>query len=81
MEGRDARNCIDPSLLPEEIGVAVWRLATRDDIDIAVSTARQDPDGWRSLSMDQRYRLLSGVAAELRKAPGRSDRCCCRQHR
>ncbi len=70
VEDRDTRNCSDPSQRPKDICVVVWRLATQRDIDEAVATARQDPDGWRTLSMDERHRMLSQVAAELRRARG-----------
>ncbi len=67
-EDRSERSCHDPSQLPKEITVAVFRLATQEDIETAVDCAKNDPDGWRDLSMDQRHRLLSRVASELRKA-------------
>jgi RHH-type proline utilization regulon transcriptional repressor/proline dehydrogenase/delta 1-pyrroline-5-carboxylate dehydrogenase len=67
-DGRQSRDCIDPSQLPLQIKTAVYRLATIEDIDTAVRTAKLDPDGWRQLSMDQRHQALSKVAVELRKA-------------
>jgi RHH-type proline utilization regulon transcriptional repressor/proline dehydrogenase/delta 1-pyrroline-5-carboxylate dehydrogenase len=67
---RPLRGCVDPSQRPAEVTVAIYRLATVEDIDAAVSVARQDPDGWRALSMDRRHRMLSGVAGQLRKARG-----------
>jgi RHH-type transcriptional regulator, proline utilization regulon repressor / proline dehydrogenase / delta 1-pyrroline-5-carboxylate dehydrogenase len=68
--GREQRDCFDPSQLPEKIRMAVYQMADLQDIDAAVRTARQDPDGWRSHSMDRRHQALSRVAAELRKARG-----------
>ncbi len=67
-ENRDPADCLDPSQLPREIKIAAFRLATVADIDAAVRVAKDDPDGWRSLTMDQRHQALSRVAAELRKA-------------
>ncbi len=69
-DDRELNDCIDPCQLPEKIKTASYRMATVADIDAAVRTAKDDPDGWRSLSMDQRHRLLSRVAAEIRKARG-----------
>jgi RHH-type transcriptional regulator, proline utilization regulon repressor / proline dehydrogenase / delta 1-pyrroline-5-carboxylate dehydrogenase len=69
-DNREQRDCFDPSQLPEKVRTAVYCLAEVQDIDTAVRTARQDPDGWRSLSMDQRHQALSRVAAELREARG-----------
>jgi RHH-type transcriptional regulator, proline utilization regulon repressor / proline dehydrogenase / delta 1-pyrroline-5-carboxylate dehydrogenase len=69
-EDRQLNNCEDPSQQPAKITVATYRLATIKDIDTAVAVARQDPDGWRELSMDQRHQLLSKVAVELRAARG-----------
>ena len=70
LAGRLTQACIDPSQLPDQIRVAVFRLATTEDIDIAVAVAKKDPDGWRDLSMDKRHVVLSKVAAELRNARG-----------
>jgi RHH-type proline utilization regulon transcriptional repressor/proline dehydrogenase/delta 1-pyrroline-5-carboxylate dehydrogenase len=69
-DGREQRECFDPSQLPDKVSTSVYRLADVKDIDAAVAAARQDPDGWRSLSMDRRHQALSRVAAELRKARG-----------
>jgi RHH-type transcriptional regulator, proline utilization regulon repressor / proline dehydrogenase / delta 1-pyrroline-5-carboxylate dehydrogenase len=69
-DDREIRDCTDPSQRPQKIPTAAYRLATVQDIDMAVGVAKSDPDGWRSLSMDQRHRALSKVAAELRKARG-----------
>ena len=69
-QDRETRRCVDPSQRPKDIEVAVYRLATSDDIDSAVAVAKQDPDGWRGLSMDRRHQMLSRVAAELRIARG-----------
>ncbi len=70
LDDRDLRDCVDPSQLPEEIKVATYRLASVEDIDRAISVAKQDPDGWRRLSMEERHQMLSTVAAELRAGRG-----------
>ncbi len=70
LDDRDLRDCVDPSRLPEEVTVATYRLATIEDIERAIATARKDPDGWRAMSVEERHRMLSRVAAELRKARG-----------
>jgi RHH-type proline utilization regulon transcriptional repressor/proline dehydrogenase/delta 1-pyrroline-5-carboxylate dehydrogenase len=69
-DDREQRLCVDPSQRPLNVTTAVYRLATRQDIEAAVAAATSDPDGWRALSMDQRHRALSRVALELRKARG-----------
>jgi RHH-type proline utilization regulon transcriptional repressor/proline dehydrogenase/delta 1-pyrroline-5-carboxylate dehydrogenase len=67
---RETKECRDPSQLPLSVTTAIYRLATVRDIDTAVDTAQRDPDGWRTLSVDQRHQALSKVAVELRKARG-----------
>ncbi|MFZ7124952.1 MAG: bifunctional proline dehydrogenase/L-glutamate gamma-semialdehyde dehydrogenase [Desulfobacterales bacterium] len=67
---REVRNIIDPSQKPAEVNVAAFRMATTEDIDRAVEVAMADPDGWRRLSQEDRHRMLSKVAMELRKARG-----------
>ncbi len=69
-EGREIRDCLDPSQLPLEICVARYAMAGDDDIEQAVATAKEDPDGWRRKTADERHRLLSKVAMALRKARG-----------
>ena len=67
---RPTKSCMDHSQLPEEICVATYVEATNADVDHALATARDDPDGWRSKNMEQRHEILSRVAVELRKARG-----------
>jgi RHH-type proline utilization regulon transcriptional repressor/proline dehydrogenase/delta 1-pyrroline-5-carboxylate dehydrogenase len=69
-DDRKLRSCMDPCQLPIEVTVAAYRLATIEDINTAVSIAKQDPEGWRALSMDQRHQMLSKVAVQLRRARG-----------
>lgn len=61
---------IDLNRLPERVCIGHYTQAAAADVDQAVSTARQDPDGWRSLSLAQRHTVLKGVAQELARARG-----------
>jgi len=67
---RPIKSCIDHSQLPEEICVASYVEAIDADVDHALATAREDPDGWRLKNLEQRHEILSRVAVELRKARG-----------
>ena len=64
LDGRDVKDCLDPS----RPGVVVgrYRQASEDDIDQAVACARADPDGWRQLSARERARRLRDVARVMR---------------
>ena len=68
LEGRTVRDCLDPS----RPGVVVgrYRQATDADVARAAECAADDPDGWRSMPVEQRFELLGRVAQELRKARG-----------
>jgi RHH-type proline utilization regulon transcriptional repressor/proline dehydrogenase/delta 1-pyrroline-5-carboxylate dehydrogenase len=68
LEGRTVRDCLDPS----RPGVVVgrYRQATDSDVARAAECAAEDPDGWRSMPVEQRFELLGKVAQELRKARG-----------
>ncbi len=68
MADRAVRDCLDPS----RPGVVVgrYRQATDADVARAVECAARDADGWRSLSVDERFQLLGKVAQELRAARG-----------
>jgi len=65
---RPVRECLDPS----RPGVVVgrYRQATDADIARAVECAADDPDGWRTLPIEQRFEVLGKVAQELRIARG-----------
>ena len=65
---RESRDSLDPSR-PGTV-VARYRLATADDIERAVATAKADPSGWRSRSAAERSAVLGRVAHELRVARG-----------
>ena len=69
-KNRPIKSCIDHSQLPEEICVASYAEAIDTDVDHALATSREDPDGWRSKNIEQRHEILSRVAVELRKARG-----------
>lgn len=68
LEGRPVRDCLDPS----RPGVVVgrYRQATEADVARAVECAAADPDGWRTMPVEQRFELLGRVAQELRVARG-----------
>ena len=40
--------------------------ATPEDMKIAIATAKEDPDGWRKLTVKQRQEILMDVAHEIR---------------
>ncbi|MDZ7830341.1 MAG: bifunctional proline dehydrogenase/L-glutamate gamma-semialdehyde dehydrogenase [Desulfobacterales bacterium] len=54
----------------KRIVTAKYAMAGAEDIDRAVQIARQDPDGWRQKSLDERHRILDRAAHEIRKARG-----------
>jgi RHH-type transcriptional regulator, proline utilization regulon repressor / proline dehydrogenase / delta 1-pyrroline-5-carboxylate dehydrogenase len=61
--------CADPSR--PGVSVARYTQATVADIDRAVACARQDSDGWRSMTVNARNEILGRVAQELRR--GRAE--------
>lgn len=68
MEGREVRDCFDPS----RPGVVVgrYRQATEQDAERAVECAREDYDDWRQKSAHERSKILAEVALELRRTRG-----------
>ena len=64
-EDREVGESRDPSR-PGSV-VARYAIATEIDVDEAVACARADPDGWRSLSEDERRGLLGTVAQRIRE--------------
>jgi RHH-type proline utilization regulon transcriptional repressor/proline dehydrogenase/delta 1-pyrroline-5-carboxylate dehydrogenase len=62
------RECLDPS----RPGVVVgwYPQATEAEINQAVECAAADPDGWRAMTVHQRFAILGKVAHELRVARG-----------
>ncbi len=65
-EKRELRESRDPSR--EGVVVARYRQASTEDVERAVACAKEDPSGWRSMSREERHRLLRRVAVEIRKA-------------
>lgn len=63
------RECLDPSR-PGKV-LARYSQASEEDVERAIATARDDPDGWRSRSIDERSEILGRVAEEIRQARGR----------
>jgi RHH-type proline utilization regulon transcriptional repressor/proline dehydrogenase/delta 1-pyrroline-5-carboxylate dehydrogenase len=66
---RRRRPCLDPS----RPGVVLCHSveATEQDVDRAVTIARQDPAGWRTRTHAERSSVLGVVAAHLRASRGR----------
>jgi len=69
-DGREFQLQYDASQYHDNVCVARYSLANDSDIESAVKTAKQDPDGWRSKSLKERHEILSKAAAELRKHRG-----------
>ncbi len=67
-EGRAICDCLDPSRPGVRAGS--YRQADAEDVDRAVACAARDADGWRALSPQERSRVLSRVAQEIRRARG-----------
>ncbi len=64
------RESRDPNQSSGQVCVARYALANREDIDAAIRTARQDPDGWRRKTPEERHAILTDVAVELRRKRG-----------
>jgi RHH-type proline utilization regulon transcriptional repressor/proline dehydrogenase/delta 1-pyrroline-5-carboxylate dehydrogenase len=69
LERASQRTCADPSH-PAAV-VASYVEASLEDVEIAIRCAREDSDGWRTMSVDARNEILGRVAAELRQARGK----------
>ena len=69
-DDREVRESLDPNQHSDQVCVARFGLASNEDIDAAVRTARRDPDGWRQKSASQRHEVLARVAMELRNKRG-----------
>ena len=67
-EGRAVRECVDPSR--PGVVVARYLQASTEDIERTLTCATDDPSGWRSMSGDERGKILTAVAHELRAARG-----------
>jgi RHH-type proline utilization regulon transcriptional repressor/proline dehydrogenase/delta 1-pyrroline-5-carboxylate dehydrogenase len=69
-EGRKTVESLDTNQLPEEVLTARTAMGSEEDVERAVAAAREDPDRWREKTLEERHRVLSRVAVELRKARG-----------
>lgn len=71
LEDRTFGECLDISRIGESGDkpvIARYAQANEKDIELAVSVAKADPDGWRRKSLAERHEILSRVAGELRMA-------------
>ncbi len=64
---KDTKKALDKSLLKENVVIGEFALANADDLKKAVKVAKEDVDGWRSKSMEQRHKILCDVANVVRK--------------
>ena len=64
---RDTKKALDKSLLKEGVVIGEFALANADDLKKAVKVAKDDIDGWRSMSIEQRHKVLCDVANVVRK--------------
>lgn len=65
--GRAIKEVIDKSQIQTATLCGSYALANEDDLKKALEVATLDPDGWRSLSNEKRYEILSNVANKLRQ--------------
>jgi RHH-type proline utilization regulon transcriptional repressor/proline dehydrogenase/delta 1-pyrroline-5-carboxylate dehydrogenase len=70
-EGREIREIYDLSRFNDNIRVARFAMANEEDVELAVSVAKADPDRWRRKRLEERHQVLSKVAMELRYARGK----------
>ncbi|MEX0641330.1 MAG: proline dehydrogenase family protein, partial [Pirellulales bacterium] len=68
LSARAKRESLDPSR--PGVVVARYRQATEADIERAVTAARSDDDGWRSMAVSERHATLHRVAVEIAAARG-----------
>ncbi len=72
--GKNTGKCYDISQIDESTGkhpvIANYLLADDCDLELAVSVAKADPDGWRVKSLNERHEILSSVARQLRVSRG-----------
>lgn len=70
IQNRKIKTVTDKSQLPQTVTVGKFALATENDLHEAVKCAKEDKDGWRSLTYEQRHKILCNVANEIRKKRG-----------
>ncbi len=66
-QNRETKVQIDKSLLKDRVVVGEFALANADDLKKAVKVAKEDSDGWRDKTNEQRDKILCNVANEVRK--------------
>jgi len=69
-ENREYHDICDPNQYKENVLIGQSALAGKTDIERAVVTAREDPEGWRNLPPARRHRMLARVAVCLKEARG-----------
>jgi RHH-type proline utilization regulon transcriptional repressor/proline dehydrogenase/delta 1-pyrroline-5-carboxylate dehydrogenase len=69
-EDRKPVTVLDRSHAPKDVPIAIYRIASEADLKAAVKCAKEDPDGWRKLSVPERSSKLREVAKLIRKRRG-----------
>ena len=64
---RKIYDAIDKSQFEDGILAGRFALATKEDIQKAVEVAREDTDGWRDLTNEQRHEALKAAAIKFRE--------------
>ena len=67
VDDREIYDAIDKSQIKQNVLAGRFVMANEDDIKRAVEVARDDVDGWRSLSHEQRHEALKAVAIKVRE--------------
>jgi len=67
---RDTKKVIDKSQLKDGVVIGEFALANAQDLKTAVQIAKEDKDGWREKTNEQRHKILCAVANEVRKKRG-----------
>ena len=67
VDDREIYDAIDKSQIKQNVLAGRFAMANEDDIKRAVEVARDDVDGWRSLSHEQRHEALKAVAIKVRE--------------
>ncbi|WP_263832095.1 bifunctional proline dehydrogenase/L-glutamate gamma-semialdehyde dehydrogenase [Sulfurospirillum oryzae] len=63
---REVKEVIDKSQLGEGVICGKYAIATKEDLEKAIAVAVEDKDGWRSLSVSERQKVLCLVANKVR---------------
>lgn len=67
---RELKISRDPSQLNTAVTTARFVMGNEADVDRAVAVAKNDATGWRRKSFEERHRIFSKVAMEIRRARG-----------